>query len=64
MKLVMKVVTVDPRTGETISGLENFSRHPDPALFRPPDGYSVNSNDRGSEFAEFYLKKLAEADVK
>jgi hypothetical protein len=62
MKLVVKVVTHDPRTGETTSVLENISRQPDPALFLPPPNYSVNStNDQGSEFADFYVKKLADA---
>jgi hypothetical protein len=63
LKLDMKVVVRDTRKGETISGLRELSRNPDAALFRPPDGYSVNHNNRGGEFAEFYLEKLAKAGV-
>lgn len=44
LKLVMKEQWDDPRTGERIISLENFSRaEPDPALFRVPPGYVVKT---------------------
>lgn len=42
LKLVMKEQWEDPRSGERTISLEKFSRaEPDPALFRPPTGYTV-----------------------
>jgi hypothetical protein len=65
MKLVMKVVITDPRTGVTTVGFENFSRHPDASLFLPPDGYVQNTNNwplrhnpNDSYLPERYLKPV------
>jgi hypothetical protein len=64
MKLVMKVVTTDPRIGETTSGYEHFSRHPDAELFRPPDGYEVQHNrQRAGGSIDDYLIHLAKGEV-
>jgi hypothetical protein len=63
LDLDMKVITKDPRNGETISELKDFSQSPDAGLFRPPDGYSITFSDRGSEFAELYLEQLVKAGV-
>jgi hypothetical protein len=63
MKLVMNVVTIDPRVGETTSGLENFSRKPDATMFRPPDGYEVQHN-RQRFSIDNYLEHLAKGEVR
>jgi hypothetical protein len=42
MKLIMKQKFADPRAGERVVQLDEFSRdNPDAALFRPPSGYAV-----------------------
>jgi hypothetical protein len=42
MKLVLKEISNDPRTGTVTAGLRDISRaQPDPALFRPPAGYEL-----------------------
>lgn len=44
MQLIFKQRQYDPRTGERIVQLADFSRaEPDAALFRPPTGYEVKS---------------------
>lgn len=66
MKLVMKVVSTDSRSGEMTSGLEDISRHPEARLFHPPLNYSVSSvnfSGKQSKFAELYLKRLLEAEA-
>lgn len=63
MKLVMKVVTTDPRTGVRTVGLEDFSRHAGPALFRPPANYALNSTKYTGTLADNYVKKLAEGEA-
>jgi hypothetical protein len=59
MKLVIRVIDGDPRNEETISGLENLSRQPDPALFQPPDGYSNVYTDQ-SDLADEDIRELAD----
>lgn len=62
-KLVMKIVTGDPRKEVTVTGLEHFSPDPDPALFRPPAGYPVFYSDQ-SGFAQGDMGQLAQWQVK
>jgi hypothetical protein len=46
LKLVFMEQWEDPRTGVRTVGLANFSRkEPDPALFRPPNGYRLESSE-------------------
>jgi len=47
LKLVFMEQWEDPRTGVRTVGLANFSRkEPDPALFRPPNGYRVEDSEQ------------------
>lgn len=41
MQLIVRVIDGDPYGKETVWGLEKVSLSPDPALFRPPDGYEI-----------------------
>jgi len=63
MRLVIRVIDGDPNGLVTISGLEQVSRNPDPALFHPPYGYRFDSSDR-SEFVDFDITLLGEWLVK
>jgi len=47
LKLVFMEQWEDPRTGVRTVGLANFSRkEPDPALFRPPNGYRFENSEQ------------------
>jgi len=41
MQLIIRVIDGDPKGEESIWGLEKVSLEPDPALFRPPDGFEI-----------------------
>jgi hypothetical protein len=65
MKLVVKSVTFDPRSGETTTvGLENVSLAPDDSLFQQPAGYEVQHNkQRGPDSLRSHLTHLVEGDI-
>ena len=59
LKLVVKQQWEDPRIGERVVELENFSRaEPDPGLFRVPGGYTVKDALQSLKELE---EKLSEA---
>jgi hypothetical protein len=54
LKIAVRQITDDPRTGKVTTELTNVDRsEPDPALFKPPAGYRLmdlqNANDANSE---------------
>ena len=62
MQLVIRVST-RVADKETVMGLEDISRNPDPSLFRPPDYYNVNTNKAGLH-VERSIKLLEEIPLR